>query len=167
MRPSAEHASQLYGNKPMLVAEVGVRSGENAIDMLNGIAIDKLFLVDNYMPYMDGDTLVDAPIQSRYYYKMFKDIRPYFEKVVLVTKSSMMATGLFEDGFFDYVYIDANHQYEFVLDDLNYWWPKVKVGGCFAGHDFPFIGVKKALDEFVKKMGLTYIVKDQDWIINK
>ena len=41
----------------------------------------------------------------------------------------------FEDGFFDYLYLDADHSKKSVLADLKYWYPKVKNGGIIAGHD--------------------------------
>ena len=59
------------------------------------------------------------------------------------------------DGSLDFVYIDARHDYESVLEDLNAWFSKVKPGGIFAGHDYVDgmlaqgdFGVKSAVDEF-------------------
>ena len=55
----------------------------------------------------------------------------------------------------DFVYIDARHDYESVLEDLNAWFHKVKPGGILAGHDYADgmlpqgdFGVKSAVDEF-------------------
>ena len=42
----------------------------------------------------------------------------------------------FEDGYFDFVYIDAAHDYSSVIKDIEAWKPKVKKGGIFAGHDY-------------------------------
>jgi hypothetical protein len=36
----------------------------------------------------------------------------------------------------DFVYIDANHKYDAVKKDLELWYPKVRKGGVFAGHDY-------------------------------
>ena len=38
----------------------------------------------------------------------------------------------FEDGYFDFVYIDADHSYRGCKNDLVQWWPKVKVGGILS-----------------------------------
>jgi len=43
-----------------------------------------------------------------------------------------------KDEVFDFVYIDARHDYKGVLQDLAYWWPLVKKGGIMAGHDFVY-----------------------------
>ena len=71
----------------------------------------------------------------------------------------------FPDSFFDWIYIDADHSYQAVLDDLAAWYPKIKTHGIISGHDFPPyadtdnphpahenypFGVEKAVTEFFK-----------------
>jgi len=46
------------------------------------------------------------------------------------------AASHFEDNSFDYIYVDARHDYCAVTEDIEYYWPKVKPGGIMAGHDF-------------------------------
>jgi hypothetical protein len=41
-----------------------------------------------------------------------------------------------EDESLDFVFIDAGHSYGAVLADIDAWWPKVKPGGWFGGHDY-------------------------------
>jgi len=41
----------------------------------------------------------------------------------------------FDDGYFDLIFIDADHRYAGVKDDILLWMPKVKPGGILAGHD--------------------------------
>ena len=48
----------------------------------------------------------------------------------------MEAVELFEDNFFDYIYIDAAHDYNNVMKDINGWMSKLKTGGVMAGHDY-------------------------------
>ena len=42
----------------------------------------------------------------------------------------------FPNEYFDYIFIDAGHDYASVYRDLVEWWPKLKKGGIFAGHDY-------------------------------
>ena len=69
------------------------------------------------------------------------------------------------DGTLDFVYIDAQHHYEAVREDISHWYPKLKAGGMLAGHDYmdgsmPFgeFGVKSAVDEFARERKLPFYV---------
>eukprot|EP00602_Paraphysomonas_sp_CaronLab_P001409 CAMPEP_0185026248 /NCGR_PEP_ID=MMETSP1103-20130426/10182_1 /TAXON_ID=36769 /ORGANISM="Paraphysomonas bandaiensis, Strain Caron Lab Isolate" /LENGTH=114 /DNA_ID=CAMNT_0027559757 /DNA_START=408 /DNA_END=749 /DNA_ORIENTATION=- len=42
----------------------------------------------------------------------------------------------YPDNFFDFIYVDARHDYKGVLVDLHTWWPKLKRGGIIGGHDY-------------------------------
>lgn len=50
----------------------------------------------------------------------------------------------------DFVFIDADHHYHAVADDIARWRPKLRPGGWLTGHDFNrerFPGVIQAVDE--------------------
>ena len=42
----------------------------------------------------------------------------------------------FEDGSLDFVYIDGNHYFEYVVQDIAFWSKKVRKGGIVSGHDY-------------------------------
>ena len=91
------------------------------------------------------------------------------KNVSIVQAKSMEAVTNFADNSLDFVYLDGNHTYEFVKQDLNAWYKKVKVGGILSGHDYPLPSVKKAVDEFCvgknllgitdEKLTATYYIK--------
>ena len=65
------------------------------------------------------------------------------------------ALALFPDAHLDWVYIDGNHLYEYVKQDLELSLRKTKVGGLITVDDYGeggwwAGGVKKAVDEFAK-----------------
>jgi cephalosporin hydroxylase len=70
-----------------------------------------------------------------------------------------------------FVYLDANHTYEFVLADLNAWYPAVRPGGLLAGHDLYSkgynCGVRQAVEDFVAAHpGMTFEpMGPNSWII--
>ena len=73
---------------------------------------------------------------------------------VLHRSFSFDAVGQFADEYFDWVYIDASHDYDDVKRDLNGFLPKVKSGGWITGDDYGRRGVwdngvQRAVDEFV------------------
>jgi len=79
----------------------------------------------------------------------------------------------FQDGYFDWIYIDGDHQYRFVKQDLNLYYPKVKKGGFVTGDDYGHEGwwdngVQKAVDEFVvQRKDVHFEVRGGQFIIQK
>ena len=82
----------------------------------------------------------------------------------------------FEDEYFDFIYIDADHSFDAVLNDLKNWYPKVKKGGVISGHDwdcnpllseFHLFGVERAVREFlnnkISKVTLTDEQYHKSW----
>lgn len=52
------------------------------------------------------------------------------------------------DGSLDFCFVDGNHAYKYVKEDIRLYLPKVKKGGLFGGHDIDLKNdVKKAVDE--------------------
>ena len=54
----------------------------------------------------------------------------------------------FNDESVDFIWIDADHHYSSVIQDIRAWYPKLKVGGIIAGHDYSDWGVEMAVREF-------------------
>lgn len=54
----------------------------------------------------------------------------------LIRETSMNAVYYFDDNSLDFVYIDANHDFLNVTQDIHYWLKKVKPGGILSGHDY-------------------------------
>lgn len=69
---------------------------------------------------------------------------------------SVQAAELVDDGWADFVFIDAAHSYEAVKADLEAWERKVKPGGWFGGHDFHTFhqGVVQAVSERFERVTL-------------
>lgn len=63
-------------------------------------------------------------------------VKPYMDKVEFFIMRSTDAAKKIEDNHFDFVYLDARHDYCAVADDIDSYWPKVRPGGILAGHDF-------------------------------
>jgi hypothetical protein len=71
------------------------------------------------------------------------------------------------DGSVDFVYIDANHTYDCVKEDIGLWAPKVRSGGILGGHDYivDTPDVIRAVDEvFGEPM---HVFGDTSWIVRK
>lgn len=81
-------------------------------------------------------------------------------RVVIMKATSSEAATSFRNGSLDFVYIDGNHRRPHVDEDLWLWWPKVRVGGVFAGHDLTGIWepeVRPAVEEWAEREGIAEI----------
>lgn len=161
-------ASQGHDN--MTVAEIGVRSGENAKSLLRYLDIRRLYLVDHYPEYIEGPRHFTQAAQLAYWTDMFEAMKPFQQKVTLIHQPSKVAAGLFDDQVFDMVYIDADHRQESVWQDINLWWPKVKRDRYLCGHDYhnDWPGVKQAVVKFATDHRLELkLLGTSDWLIRK
>ncbi len=100
----------------------------------------------------------------------------YPNRVSFLSLKSLQAAKVFRDSEFDFIYIDALHDQASVEKDLEAWWPKLKRGGIFAGHDYDSkdpttVGVVKAVDKFVMKYKRTLRVTEEEnypsWYMRK
>jgi hypothetical protein len=171
--------------------EVGVFKGETSQYILknwNGT----LYMVDvweglNSEEYNDSS---NHSIHTTAYKETIDNIRGYENRGIMIRASSKEASKLFQDKSLDWVWIDANHAYDYVKEDIQLWWPKLKKGGLFSGHDYMnmdwyndpkfapngkdkyiysnigfyhgIFGVNPAVDEFATKHGYKVNVT-QEW----
>jgi hypothetical protein len=75
----------------------------------------------------------------------------------LIKDYSVEASKQFKNGQLDFVYIDANHYYDYVMQDLIAWRPKIRKGGILSGHDYfksrrpgSTLSVVQAVDDYAK-----------------
>ena len=118
--------------------EVGTFKGEFAKQILDSTDIDlKLFMVDVWMGL--GDEYKDASnhnIHITAYADTMKSIEGHEHRAIMIRTDSLRGSMMFEDKSLDFVYIDANHAYDYVVEDIKLWYPKVKHGGYLMGHDY-------------------------------
>lgn len=92
--------------------------------------------------------------------------------VVIHRCESAAVAQRFEDDYFDWVYIDGNHLYEYVQRDLEMFAPKVKRGGLIAGDDYATEGwwgdgVRRAVDEFLQSGGCEVVSLDDQFVFKR
>ena len=145
--------------------EIGVATGKYSKILLDTTELKKIYLLDawKHFPteeYNDSSNVKQAA-QDALYEMVCKKVRPYGNRVQVIREDCTVAVNNFEDDFFDFVYTDANHMYYAIYRDLREWYPKVKKGGVFAGHDYinrnnriGVCGVKKAVNEYCTELGI-------------
>lgn len=154
LRPALK---QLINERDLIGIEIGVYAGAYALAYLEELDIKKIFLVDPYLVR----TKVEGIAHSK--------LKDYENKIEWVKAKSADVANKFNDGSLDFVYIDGDHQYEAVLQDVGLYYPKVKKGGLVSGHDYGrrWPGVPIAVNEFCKKNNFKLNTEDIDWWIWK
>lgn len=87
----------------------------------------------------------------------------------IIKKFSVDAVKDFEDESLDFIYIDGNHAYKYVKEDIELWVPKVRKGGVVAGDDYYLTragneGVIQATHEYADAHG--YELNSTLWDLN-
>lgn len=145
--------------------EVGVRRGTYSHLLLWNWNGAKLISVDPWLEdardaYVDKSNVSQAK-HERLYEDTKRRLAPFGRRSEVWRLTSLEAAERLVDRSIDFVYIDARHDYDSVLEDLNAWFPKVRSGGILSGHDyvtgrFPQgkFGVRKAVDQFFGERGI-------------
>jgi len=88
-----------------------------------------------------------------------------FDNVVKMKGYSKEESKKIENGFLDFVYIDSNHKYENILEDIKTWLPKIQSNGMIGGHDYGYLdGIMKAVDEIFGKENVETF-EDMSWLV--
>lgn len=153
-RKSTEYIKDI---KDIVGVEVGVYKGGNARRLMS-LGFSKLYLIDPYIPFNNYQFNTKDKMNSALEL-MLERMKPHLEsgRVEFIRETSVEGSKLFPDKHFDYIYIDGNHRYDTVKEDLKAWYPKLKKGGIFSGHDYVSPSVAKACKEFAKAKGLKLI----------
>jgi len=156
MRMSLE---TLKGRESMVGCEIGVSYGANARDILENLDIARIYLVD---PLWNSEKNL---------LKAQKYLDKHLDKITWISKRSEDVTlEEIPEESLDFCYVDGDHTYEAVTKDLELYWPRVKAGGLFAGHDHDRIdSVAKAVRDFFGAMEREYCsdATSADWWIYK
>ncbi len=138
--------------KNAVVAEIGVAEGKYSEKILSVTEPKELHLIDIWDSGRFGEKAMQAVREK------FKE--PIDAGRIAVHRGlSLEVLQGFEDGYFDWVYLDTSHRYQETLDELECCRLKVRDGGLIAGHDYASgniesglrYGVVEAVNEFCNK----------------
>ena len=133
-------------------AEIGVRQGAFSLALCKGIPGLTLLCVDPWSNYPTRPKQASQDRQDRNYAIAGERLAPY--RVTLVRQFSADAVRTVPRASLDFVYIDGNHAYQWVRQDLDDWSARVRTGGIVSGDDYDAPGVYQAVHEFVEAQGI-------------
>ena len=153
-----------------IVAEIGVWKGDFSKKILENCNPKKLILVDPWVynerirgcaPQVEGI----EPLNQSFFDDAYNETKIKFidnPNVNIIKSDSKEASSKFENNYFDYIYIDAEHTYDAVKQDLHLWYPKLKKNGFIFGDDYHWreddfsLSVEKAYQEFFVENRVDY-----------
>jgi predicted O-methyltransferase YrrM len=109
--------------------EIGVMRGKFSHSILWMVPESKVFSVDPWLD-IDGNPMSDIMTQA------INRLRPFSDRNTIIHGASLDVVKTFDDHSVDVVYIDGDHRYEAVKQDMAAWYPKVRSGGILAGDDY-------------------------------
>ena len=161
--------------------EVGLGKAKNFTFLLKECPkILKLYGVDQYLAYEDylqGVYNPNVPVKSfdqskidsiRIYAEVNISKSKHPEKAEILIGRSVECANKFENESLDFIFLDSYLTPQDVNDDLRAWFPKLKKGGVFSGHDVDFDVVYQEVEKFSKEFnidGISYY--DECWAFIK
>lgn len=148
--------------------EIGVYDGVFSERILRIVRPKTLYLVDPWVSeYNTGSKIDSQKLHDQRYHNVQHKFKHLIESgvVKIMRSTSNEAVSRFPNKHFDFLYIDGDHSYEQVAQDLHNFFPKMKPGGFLCGDDYHYKSVKRAVDEFVHEQKLSLETKDEQFMI--
>jgi len=146
-------------------AEIGVLKGWYSKWLCVKIRGLKLYLIDPYIYYKEYSEQRKQVDLDNYEAEARTRLAKF--NVEFVKKTSMEAINDFLDESLDFVFIDANHDYKWVSEDIREWSKKVRKGGIVSGHDYSdhHFDVKRAVNKWIKdnKISPLFLIGNKTW----
>ncbi len=150
---------------PLVGVEVGVDRAWTSQVLLRWFPGLTLYMIDPQGVYPAGSRYrATRDVRSRRGERKWRAVRREAEERVsfagprahFVRTLSHEAVRSFADGMLDFAFIDGDHSYAAVREDIADWLPKVKPAGVFGGHDYAKAqepGVQRAVDDWCRESG--------------
>lgn len=121
--------------------EIGTCWGGFADFLMKNTPVTQLICVDPYKHY-PGDIYIDSlnmmtqqECDKKFSMVCNRLLGDFPNKVVMFREESVKASLQIQDNSLSFCYIDGNHCYNSVREDILAWLPKIKNGGILAGDD--------------------------------
>lgn len=171
---SVIHSINLHGSE-LVGLELGVYMGRSFMGFLNNCPnIKTLYGVDSWKPYKDyiqgkynpqvpaeekNEMTIEIAKHATYVGLKYSEHR---DKAIILEKDSNDALNDIPDNHLDFIFLDAYLTYEQIKNDLKVWYPKVKKGGLYMGHDWHCDAVRKAVFKFREENNITSFLSTFD-----
>ena len=137
--------------------EIGTSCAESTYLLLEKCPnITHLITIDPYQQFEDWIGTITQEILDKQKDIARRNLEGFGDRVERWIMTSDEAAKKFEPESMDFIFVDGDHSYEGVKKDCHVYYPFLKKGGFFCGHDYSFLPeVKKGVDDFRKEAGIT------------
>ena len=144
--------------------ELGAWLGKSSAYLCDKATYQEIIIIDTWKGSLNELTTTHKLATEVDIYKLFVE-NMGSRKYKAIKATSKAISKKFANESLDVVFIDLNHTYEAIKEDIKLWLPKVKKGGYLAGDDYHehWKGVIQAVDELLPHA--TFI--DDCWIYQK
>lgn len=156
-------SSQGVNFNNVIMAEIGSYSGDST--EIFAEVCNEIYCIDPWQNGYDPNDAASHLYPMHLVEKQFDMLMKLHSNIQKFKMKSEEAVKLFHDNQFDFVYIDGNHSYESVKEDIKAWLPKIKHTGWIAGHDYNnrhHPEVKRAVLETIGSPNQTF--RDTSWL---
>lgn len=144
-----------FGVKKLVGAEIGVCRGETSFTLLEQCNIKKIYLVDSWAAYDDWIGHISQETVDKFKNITIENLSQFdSKKYEIIVSNSVDAAPKIKNNTLDFVFIDADHSYDAVYNDIVSFYDKVKVNGIISGHDFNMGSVNQAVKDYIQKNNL-------------
>lgn len=151
------------------IVEIGSYCGSGTKIILDIFKQSKVNCVDPWEKYIEDCSVYDIDKQElelREAEGIFDEIILHHNNVFKNKKTSSEYVKTIQNESIDFVYIDGNHQYSSVKEDIINWIPKIKLGGVLCGHDYCWNSVSSAINDTLKDKP-DMVFTDSSWLYFK
>jgi hypothetical protein len=163
-KPSIKFAKDHFKDRGIIGVEIGVYRGRNSIEMVKSLNLKKFYLIDPYLKYdqYSEDPTFKKIEKTGSAERLAKKRMGKNNNLIWIRKKSSEAFSEIKEKI-DFIYIDGNHEYNYVKEDLSNYYKLVNKGGIISGHDINWPGVSRAVIEFTSKMRIDLTINGCDW----
>jgi len=149
------------------IVEIGSYQGESTIIFSEYFKNSKVFAVDFWTNHYDDRELSINRFNMTDIEKNFDTITKDYSNIIKIKMESKNFSNIIADKSIDFIYIDGDHTYNGIYNDILNWKTKIKNGGFIGGHDYNDINkdtIIKAVEEFfpndkINTVGPSWLIK--------
>jgi hypothetical protein len=144
--------------------ELGVFQAKSTITILHNCSIKKLYAIDSWKPYYDYLKVNPDGAPAYFIDEKQSEINRFIsfhnikysgcnDKVEIIEEDSLVGVNKIKDNSLDFIFFDAMMTGEQTYNEARAFYPKIKKGGFFTGHDSTCLKqviepIKKVMQEY-------------------